>query len=181
MLKVNQTDKELVLRDFPVMLWLAGLSMAFLGGMLMYYLFGFFYDNPQFFSSDNWGILAGLLISVLSALWGIYLAVKTPITKTVIDSQRETVSVERKNLFNKESNLYKFDEINRTLSLKTTSGDNTRYYSPELNLKNGETVELMAWGLSNKGKCYDIIDLSNKYLEAEADKNAFKLTIINDD
>lgn len=181
MLKITENEKELMLRDLPAGMWLAGLSLAAASAIPIYLLAVFFYDNPEFLSSQNAAAMVALLLCLIGFCWGIYLFLKTPVITTLINSQTKTLTIEHKSLLKKETRGYKFDELNRRLELQTIHGENSKYFSPQLQLKGGEIIELMSWGMMNKGKCYDVIDLANRYLAEEADKTEFKLTILNDD
>jgi hypothetical protein len=180
MLKVVEEKQVLVLRDFPVVPLLSGLGMIFMSLLLLNTLYDF--TTSALSAGDyDWIIFVPPVFSALLIILGIYTLVKAPIITTTINSRTKSLTIEKRSLLKNEYDEYKFDQVENYLSLRTGSHKGTTYYTPQIQLKTGETIDLISHGLTKRGKSYDIVDLANKYLAHESDKNNFKLTILNDD
>lgn len=179
MIKVYETDNELTLRDFPVYMWFAGLVIAGLGVYLIVVCFG------ALEVVSKYPIQIVLLFLFLFGLvgFGSYFLGRSPITTSRIDQNTETVTVEKRSLFKHQSWRFGFDDVGQNLDVKTSFLRNTRYilYTPEFRRKDGETIEIMDYGFSKEGQAYNIVDLANKYMQKKGEREAFKLTILNDD
>jgi hypothetical protein len=180
MLKVIEEKHVLILRDFPVVPVLSGLGMVSMSLLFIWTLYDFTMSALSAGDYD-WIIFVPPVFSAFLIIFGIYTLVSAPVITTTINRQTKSLTIEKRSLLKNEFDQYKFDQLERYLSLKTGSYKGTDYYTPQIQLKTHDTIDLISHGLTNRGKSYDIVDLANKYLADESEKDNFKLTILNDD
>jgi hypothetical protein len=180
MLKIIEGETELILRDFPAVHLITGLAMIVVAVLLTSSFYDFALSSISR-NDYNFAVLLTALVSAFLFFTGIYNLAFASIITTTINSRTKSLTIEKRSLLKKEFDEYKFEEVEKHLSVKIESQKGTNYYTPQIQLKYGEPIDLINFGLMRRGKTYDIVDIANKYLADEADIDNFKLTIFNDD
>jgi hypothetical protein len=112
------SDEQVVFRDYPVWLWLAGV-MTIVAGVAA--------------NDTVWEQL-------LFALAGVAIVGFSPVLTVAIDPRRETLSLRYRSLFRVSTKIYRRSEILRINVTEDTEGE--RLYRLELTLRSGEVVPL---------------------------------------
>lgn len=138
-MKIEQTERELIIRETPGCIWLFSLLFLVVGGLFVYGSLGNFTNGG---AVPFWILPITFLMGSTGCVVGLWLIYNAPITKLVANRDKKLVTHTTYGIDGRTQTIYHFDEIEafRLIEEKDDEGDNI--WSLGMELSNGETIKI---------------------------------------
>lgn len=136
-MKATQNENELIIKESPGCLWIAGLFFAFVGGIFVYGALGGFTNSAR---QSPLMLAAAFVMGAIGVGAGIWIIYNAPITKVVINRIEDKVLLTRFGLFGKQQTTYDFDEIKQFCLVAEKDDEGSDIWSVGMQMTNGEMI-----------------------------------------
>ena len=160
-MQADRTENALIIRETPGCLWLFALLFLIVGGIFVYGAFGNFTDRG---AVPFWVIAVAFIMGSIGCAVGLRLIHRSPITKVVIDRDRETVAHTTYGLTGRTHAVYHFDEIEKFCVTEETDDEGAPVWSLGMEISGGETVKISSLESRDENFKRDFVFRINEFM-----------------
>lgn len=138
-MKTTRTENELIIQETPGCLWAFSLLFLVVGGLFVYGSLGGFVNAG---AVPLWTLLIAFLMGSAACAVGIRLINRSPITKIIINRDKEILTYITYGITGRTHALYHFDEIKEFSLIEENDSEGDPVWSLGMETSDGEIIKI---------------------------------------
>lgn len=167
---VRETENELTIKAFPLLMWAMVLGCFVLGFLIgrIYIEAYSFSAFAKLFEGDLGDIFINFFVLTFTPVSGLVLFHLSPLVITKFNSQNQTVAYTTYTLLGKRTRKIGFSILKGGVRVKSEEYEDSTYHLLYIELESGEKLDLskeLSWW---EGRVYDVAVKANEFLQTKS-------------
>ena len=167
---IKETEDELTIKSFPLILWAIVLIIFILAGIIANgYLktYGGFSKIGKLFEGKIFDILINVFAFSFTPIAGLVVFYFSPLIITKFNRQKHIITKKTYSIFGKQTRKFGYNHLDGGVRVKLEESEDSNYYSLYFKTKSNEKIKLSNEFSMWKGRNYDVAMKANEYLRSK--------------
>lgn len=160
-MKITRTENELIIEETPGCIWIFSLLFLVVGGLFVYGSLGGFVNDKAI---PLWTLAIAFVMGSIGCAVGIWLIYNAPITKIIINRDRETLDYTTYGINGRTNRVYHFDEIEKFYLIEEKDSEGDPVWSLGMELASGETIKISSLESHHEQFKRDFVFRANEFM-----------------